>query len=61
MKGVCPICEEDDHTSDKTNKCSKESKCVNCGEGHIAGNNHCAIEIKERVIKKMQADSRVGR
>ena len=36
-------------------------KCVNCGEGHVAGSNNCENEKKERVIEKMQANSRVGR
>ena len=36
-------------------------KCANCGEGHMAGSNDCEIEIKERVIKKMQTDRKVGR
>ena len=35
---------KDDHISDKTNKCSYESKCANCAEGHMAGNNDCDIE-----------------
>ena len=60
-KGVCKNFREDDHTSDKTSKCSYESKCANCGEVHMVGINDCQIEKKERIIKKMQADRRVGR
>ena len=45
----------------KTNKWPSESKCTNCGEGNMAGSNNCEIEIKESVIKKMQADSKVRR
>ena len=43
------------------NRCPNKAKCTNCGEGHMAGSNHCEIEIKERVFEKMRADSRVGR
>ena len=45
--------------NDKTNKCSNESKCANCGEGHNAANDD--QEVEKGVIKKMQADSIVGR
>ena len=38
--------EEDDQISDKTNKCSKESKCANCGEGHMTGCNDYEIRKK---------------
>ena len=38
---------EEDHTSDKTNQYPNEFKCVNCGEGHMAGGNNCEVE-KER-------------
>ena len=51
-KGVCRNCGEDDHTSDKTNKCQNESSYSNCGEGHMAGPNNCEVEIKDRAIKK---------
>ena len=51
-KAVCRNCGEDEYTSDKANKYPNESKCPNCGEGHMAGNNDCEIEIKEKVIKK---------
>ena len=60
-KGVKQICREVDHTSNKTNKSPNETRCPNCEAGNMAGSNNCEIEIKERVIKKMQADSRVGR
>ena len=60
-KGVWNNCGEDNLTNDKNNECPNESKCANCGERHMAGSNNCQIEIKERIIKKMQADSRVGR
>ena len=50
QKGVCRNCGKDDHTSDKANKCSNESKCANCGERHMIGCNNCEIEIEERVI-----------
>ena len=60
-KVVCRKCGEDNHTSDKTSKCPKESNCTNCGEGHMAGSN-CEVEIKEKEIKKTEAaDNRVGR
>ena len=51
-KGVFQICGEDDHMGDKTNKCSNESECTNCGEGHVEGSNECETEKRERVIKK---------
>ena len=60
-KGVFRNCGDDDRTSDKTNECSNESKYANCREGHMAGRNECEIGTKERVMKKMHADSRVGR
>ena len=50
-----------DHKRFQTNKYSNESKCVNSAEGHMAECNDCEMEQKERVIKKMQADVRVGR
>ena len=34
---------------------------TNCGDGHMPGRNNCEIEIKERLIKKLQANRRVGR
>ena len=49
---MCRNFGEDDHTIDKTDKCSNESKCSNYGEGHMAGSSNYKIEIKERVIKK---------
>ena len=60
QKGVCRICRENYHTSGKTNKCSNESKCANCEERHMEESNYCETEIKESVIRKMQANSRVG-
>ena len=59
-KEVCRNCGEDDHTSEKTNKYAKESKCADCGKGHMTGSSNCEFEINETVIKKMQADSRVA-
>ena len=59
-KSSLPKCREDYHTRDKTKQCPNESKCVNCGEGHMVGGNNCEVE-KGRVIKKMRADSRVRR
>ena len=41
---------EDDHTSDKPNKCPNESKCANCGDGHMAGSNDFELETKKKVI-----------
>ena len=43
-KAICRNCTEDDHISDKTNKCSYEPKCENCGEGHMTGSNDCEFE-----------------
>ena len=60
QKGAYRICGEDDHTNDKTKKCPNESKCANC-EGHMSGCNSCENEMKVRIIKKIQAESRVGR
>ena len=51
-KGVWRTCREDDHTSDKTNNCSNESKCADCGERHMVGSNDCEIEKKLRVNEK---------
>ena len=51
-KRLCRNCGEDDHASDKNNKCPNQSNCANCGEGHMAGSNNCDKEIKERVNKK---------
>ena len=48
------------YESDKSIKCSKDSKGTNFGEGHMEGTNYCEIEIKERVNEKMPADCRMG-
>ena len=58
-KAVWRNCGKEDHTSDKTNHCPNEAKCVNCGERHMAGSNNC--EVEKKINKKMQADSSVGR
>ena len=60
-KPVCRNCGEDEHLNDKTNKCLKEYCCTNCSEGNMGGTNNCEVEIQEKVNKKVQADSRVGR
>ena len=60
-KRVCRSCGKKYHASDKTNKYPNKSKCANCGEGLMAGSNNGKNEIKERVIEKRQADSRVRR
>ena len=49
-KGVCRNCGEDDRMSDKTNKCSNESKRANCGEATCTGSNEYEIKKKERII-----------
>ena len=48
-----PKCGEDDHIIDKTNKCSIEYMCANCGEGHMAGCNYFKTE-EIRVNKKFE-------
>ena len=46
-KAVCQNFEEEDHTSEKTNQCQSESKCVNCGGGHMAGSNNYEVKKKD--------------
>ena len=53
-KVVCRNCGKEHDTSDKTNQSPNEYKCVSCGQGHMAGSNNCEV-------KKIKADSRVGR
>ena len=50
-KLFCRKCREEDQTSDKTNQCPNESKCVNCREGHVAGSNNCEVEKKKGKLK----------
>ena len=45
-KAVYRNCGEEDHTSDKTNQSPNESKCLNCGEGHMVRSNNYEVEKK---------------
>ena len=46
-KRVCRNCEKYDHISDKTNKCPNQSRCENCGGGHVVGSSDCVKGGKE--------------
>ena len=50
-KEFAEISEKDNHLSDKTNKCSNESRYANCGEGHMTGSNDCEMEQNEGANK----------
>ena len=41
--------------------CPNDFECANCSEKHIAGSKDCEVEQKERRIKDVQNEERVGR